>query len=317
MVLNDPNRFIAEPDWAADPDQTWFLVFIPTSSKFEPLFCVEETTSLPYTQWSSFVNNPKRGRSTCSLLLVHCSHQTCEKPAISFKRRNDPIGPDSISFVKSKGERKGMSREGKGKGKKKRKREAKLWQKHKRKSLIAQAGNLPHYKYVLVSGNGNSASQTLTYNRPRPFLRIFVVVFLDDILVCSSSRQRHLKHLDAVLTALKRAERFATVRVVTRLFSREVPQTHMHCQGGNISPYPEKLPFVREWPNQCLWRRAGSFKDSNDINNFCRFRRWRKRERARAGIEPIQRQRLASPTAQVFVAQTTRPVQKIRLCDEL
>ena len=46
-------------------------------------------------------------------------------------------------------------------------------------------------------------------------------------------------------------------------------------------------------------------------------RRQRKRERARVGISNLRRQCLASPTAQVLVAQTTRPVQKNWLRDEL
>ena len=49
-----------------------------------------------------------------------------------------------------------------------------------------------------------------------------------------------------------------------------------------------------------------------------KYRRWRKTEIARAGIEPTAAApNLASPTAQVLVAQTTQPVQKNRLRDEL
>ena len=36
----------------------------------------------------------------------------------------------------------------------------------------------------------------------RPFLRKFIVVFLDDILVFSRTWKEHLDHLDAVLSAL-------------------------------------------------------------------------------------------------------------------
>ena len=42
----------------------------------------------------------------------------------------------------------------------------------------------------------------------RPFLRKCVIVFLDDILVSSSSWQEHLEHLESVLSALEEAELF-------------------------------------------------------------------------------------------------------------
>ena len=41
------------------------------------------------------------------------------------------------------------------------------------------------------------------------------------------------------------------------------------------------------------------------------------REKERERGSNLRRQRQASPTAQVLVAQTTQPVQKNRLCDEL
>ena len=52
---------------------------------------------------------------------------------------------------------------------------------------------------------------------------------------------------------------------------------------------------------------------NQSLQCFAMFWEW---ERARGGLN-LRRQRLASPTAQMLVAQTTRPVQKNRLRDEL
>ena len=43
----------------------------------------------------------------------------------------------------------------------------------------------------------------------RPFLGKFVVVFLDDILVCSSSEEEHLNHLRQVFEVLWEHQLFA------------------------------------------------------------------------------------------------------------
>ena len=45
----------------------------------------------------------------------------------------------------------------------------------------------------------------------RPFLRKFVVVFLDDILVFSNRWEEHLEHLDTVLSALREQSLFCNV----------------------------------------------------------------------------------------------------------
>jgi hypothetical protein len=42
----------------------------------------------------------------------------------------------------------------------------------------------------------------------RPFLRRFVLVFLDDILIYSKSWSNHLRHIRAVLEELRRHQLF-------------------------------------------------------------------------------------------------------------
>jgi hypothetical protein len=50
--------------------------------------------------------------------------------------------------------------------------------------------------------------QALMNDMLRPFLRCFVLVFFDDILVYNSSWSKHLQHVRLVLTALKEYQLF-------------------------------------------------------------------------------------------------------------
>ena len=59
--------------------------------------------------------------------------------------------------------------------------------------------------------------------------------------------------------------------------------------------------------------RTGIFQHRTNIVHINVEEREKERERG----SNLRRQRLASPTAQVLVAQTTQPVQKNRLRDEL
>ena len=81
----------------------------------------------------------------------------------------------------------------------------------------------------------------------RPFLRKCVVVFLDDILVFSSSWQEHLDHLESVLSALEEAELFCNGS--KRLFAVQRVKFLGHIiTAETVAPDPEKLIAVTKWP---------------------------------------------------------------------
>jgi hypothetical protein len=80
-----------------------------------------------------------------------------------------------------------------------------------------------------------------------PFLRTFVIVFLDDILVYSASWPEHLEHLRLVLSKLHEARLFA------KLSKCEFGKSSIHYLGHiisdmGVSTYPEKTQVMCNWP---------------------------------------------------------------------
>jgi Reverse transcriptase (RNA-dependent DNA polymerase) len=80
-----------------------------------------------------------------------------------------------------------------------------------------------------------------------PFLRKFVVIYLDDILIYSSTREEHVQHIKAVLDTLRSNKLYAKLKKCEFL-SKEV-----HYLGHIISPEgirtdPDKVNSVTHWP---------------------------------------------------------------------
>jgi hypothetical protein len=80
-----------------------------------------------------------------------------------------------------------------------------------------------------------------------PYLRKFVIVFLDDILVYSTSWQDHLQHLELVLQKLRESQFYA------KLSKCSFGQTSIQYLGhiiseDGVSTDPEKTSAMEQWP---------------------------------------------------------------------
>ena len=95
-------------------------------------------------------------------------------------------------------------------------------------------------------------------NAPATFMRMmnalfegeldkFVQVFLDDILIFSPNIDEHLKHLQAVLTTLRKHQLFAKLSKCEFGLSSVTYLGHIVSDKG-IATDPEKVKAVQEWP---------------------------------------------------------------------
>ena len=106
-----------------------------------------------------------------------------------------------------------------------------------------------HFEFTVMGFGLTNAPATfmaLMNDVLRPFLRKFLVVFLDDILVFSRSWTEHLTYLDAVLAALKEQSLFCNFIKCEFALSSIKFLGHI-VSGTSLKPDPEKLTVVQNW----------------------------------------------------------------------
>ena len=109
---------------------------------------------------------------------------------------------------------------------------------------------LGHFQFKVMGFglcNAPATFQTLMNEVLRPYLRKFVIVFLDDILIFSRTWDEHLEHVHAVLDAIRRHQLYCkpTKCLIGAL---EVLYLGHIITGTTIAPDWEKLKTVRDWP---------------------------------------------------------------------
>ena len=96
--------------------------------------------------------------------------------------------------------------------------------------------------------NAPATFMSLMNHIMQPFLMKFVVVFLDDILIFSSSWKEHLDHLDTVLCALRDQKLFCNVVKCEFALDPESVRFLGHIVSGiDLRPDPEKIRVVQDW----------------------------------------------------------------------
>ncbi|KAJ0430223.1 putative nucleotidyltransferase, Ribonuclease H [Helianthus annuus] len=118
-----------------------------------------------------------------------------------------------------------------------------------------------HYEFLVMPfglTNAPSTFQRLMNDIFRPYLRSFVLVFFDDILVYSRSWEDHLHHIRVVLQTLREH------RLVAKLSKCVFGQTSIGYLGHVISHRgvavdPEKIQAIRNWPTPTTVKDIRSF----------------------------------------------------------
>ena len=120
---------------------------------------------------------------------------------------------------------------------------------------------LGHYQWkVLVEGltNAPSTFQRLMNDLFEPYIGKFVAVYLDDILVFSSTQEEHYEHLRIVLDILYRAELYCKIKKCT-FMAREVKFLGHIVDEQGLRPDPDKVAVVKDWPVPTCLKELRSF----------------------------------------------------------
>lgn len=106
--------------------------------------------------------------------------------------------------------------------------------------------------------NAPATFQTMMNSILRPFLNKYVIVYLDDILIYSETKEEHIKHVEAVLEVLRKNRLYA--KPTKCLFAQSEVEFCGHIVGnGNVRPCPSKIAVIKDWPTP---------KNAHDVRQF-------------------------------------------------
>lgn len=118
-----------------------------------------------------------------------------------------------------------------------------------------------HYEFVVLPFGLTNAPATfmcLMNNVFHPFLDKFVLIFIDDILIYSHSKEEHEEHLRLVLQTLREHQLYAKLSKCD-FYKEEIQYlSHVITKEG-IAVDPEKINTIMDWPIP---------KDVADIRSF-------------------------------------------------
>lgn len=106
--------------------------------------------------------------------------------------------------------------------------------------------------------NAPTTFQSLMNTIFRPYLRKFVLVFFDDVLIYSRELEEHLQHLGFVLEVLKKDEFYANKKKCNSARTQVEYMGHIISDLG-VEVDPEKIRAIREWPIPTNFREVRGF----------------------------------------------------------
>ena len=118
-----------------------------------------------------------------------------------------------------------------------------------------------HYEFIVMPFGLTNAPSTFqaTMNHVfRPFLRRFVTVFFDDILVYSRSLAEHVEHLRSVLTLL-RSHHFYAKRNKCHFFRESIEYLGHIVSSEGVRADPSKTEAMVKWPTPSSLKQLRGF----------------------------------------------------------
>ena len=107
-----------------------------------------------------------------------------------------------------------------------------------------------HFQFkVLIEGltNAPATFQTVMNSIFVPYLRKFIVVYLDDILIFSRTEAEHRAHVRLALEVLQR-EKFFVAKAKSKFAQKEIQYLGHVVNAQGIRPDPKKVLAVQSWP---------------------------------------------------------------------
>jgi hypothetical protein len=128
-------------------------------------------------------------------------------------------------------------------------------------SKTAFRTHLGHYEFLVMPFglcNAPSTFQNTMNTLFQDYLRQFVIVFFDDILVYSKTLEDHLKHLELVFSCLLHNQFFLKASKCT--FAQESISYLGHIVSFNgVGPDPEKIKAMVDWPTPTTLKQLRGF----------------------------------------------------------